>query len=223
MRIFFVFCAALTVGFVLAAQTNPLSAPTEAPALVGTATNAPTIIQSRSGQFFLKSNVFVYRGDVRVDNPQMKLTCELLTVEAPKVDTGKFNRATAETNVVIDWFDDKGTNHATSDKAVYTYTLTNTAKAPDEHWETNDFVVLTGNPVVTNLQGTFKADPIVWDRINDVITSTNFIEQQVIAATRTALARLKQRRRRKKAPLRNERDRNHFSKDRRERRSALDG
>jgi lipopolysaccharide export system protein LptA len=152
---------------------------TQAPALVGTATNGPTLIQSDAGQFFLKSNVFVYRGNVRVDNPRMKLTCALLTVEAPKVDTGKFNRATAETNVVIDWMDDKGPNHATSDKAVYTYTLTNTSTTPEEHWETNNFVVLTGNPVVTNVDGTYRADPIVWDRINDVITSTNFLKMQV--------------------------------------------
>jgi lipopolysaccharide export system protein LptA len=179
MRSIIALCAVLSAGVALAAQTNVLSSPTQSPALVGPATNGPTLIQSQSGQFFLKSNVFIYRGDVRVDNPQMKLTCALLTVEAPKVDEGKFNRATAETNVVIDWVDDKGPNHATSDKAVYTYNLTNTAAAPEEHWETNAFVVLTGNPVVTNLQGTFKADPIIWDRINDVITSTNFLNMQI--------------------------------------------
>lgn len=170
---------ALAGGLAIAAQTNNPAAPTESPALVGTATNTPTLITSQSGQFFLKSNVFVYRGNVRVDNPQMKLTCELLTVEAPKVGEGKYNRATAETNVVIDWIDSQGPNHATAEKAVYTYTLTNTALPPAEHWETNAFVVLTGNPVVTNRQQTFRADPIVWDRINDVITSSNFLQQQI--------------------------------------------
>jgi lipopolysaccharide export system protein LptA len=179
MRTLLISGAVLGVALVLAAQTNPQPAATESPALVGTATNGPTEIQSRSGQFFLKSNVFVYRGDVRVDNPQMKLTCELLTVEAPKVDQGKFNRATAETNVVINWWDDKGLNHATADKAVYTYTLTNVATAPDERWETNAFVVLTGNPYVTNSQFSYRSDPLVWDRINDVITSTNFLEQKI--------------------------------------------
>lgn len=179
MRIALIFSLALAAGLAIAAGTNTASSPTESPALVGTATNTPTLIQSQSGQFFLRSNVFVYRGDVRVDNPQMKLRCELLTVEAPKVGEGKFNRATAETNVVIDWVDSQGTNHATADKAVYTYTLTNTAMPPAEHWETNAFVVLTGNPVVTNAQQTFRADPIVWDRINDVITSSNFLQQQI--------------------------------------------
>jgi lipopolysaccharide export system protein LptA len=179
MRIFFVLCAAMGAGLVVAAQTNSSSMPTDAPALVGTGTNGQTKIYSHQFEFFMKSNVIVYSGDVRVDDPKMKLTCESLTVEAPKVDTGKFNRATAETNVVIDWWDDKGPNHATADKAVYTYILTNTAKAPEEHWETNNFVVLTGNPVVTNLQTTVRADPIIWDRLKDVITSTNWIEQEV--------------------------------------------
>jgi lipopolysaccharide export system protein LptA len=187
MRILFVLCAALGAAFALAAQTNSQSAaPTQSPALVGTATNGPTTIQSDAGQFFLRSNVFVYRGNVRVDNPQHKLTCQLLTVEAPKVGTGKFNRATAETNVVIDWTDEKGPNHATADRAVYTYVLTNTAAAPETHWETNAFVVLTGNPVVTNTQQTIHADPIVWDRINDVITTTNFLKQDIYMAQTNA-------------------------------------
>jgi lipopolysaccharide export system protein LptA len=180
MRALFILCALLGVEIALAAQTNsPSGASTQSPALVGTATNGPTLIRSDAGQFFLRSNVFVYRGNVRVDNPQMKLTCALLTVEAPKVDTGKFNRATAETNVVIDWTDDKGPNHATSAKAVYTYSLTNTSPTTDEHWETNAFVVLTGNPVVTNVDGTYRSDPIVWDRINDVIISTNSLNMQI--------------------------------------------
>jgi lipopolysaccharide export system protein LptA len=137
----------------------------------------PTEIQSSSSQFLLKSNVFIYQGDVRVDNPQLKLTCELLTIENPKLASGKFNRATAETNVIIDFVSgtppDLTTNHSTSDKAVYTYTLTNIATAPAERWQTNALVVLTGNPVVTNLQGRFTGDPIIMDRIADTITSPN--------------------------------------------------
>lgn len=180
MRILAILCAALGAAYVLVAQTTTQPMPVESPALTGgTLTNGTTEIQSRSGQFFLKSNVFVYRGDVHVDNPQMKLTCERLTIEAPKVDNGKFNRATAETNVVINWWDDKGLNHATADNAVYTYSLTNVATPPAERWETNAIVVLIGNPVITNSQGTFKADPLVWDRINDVITSTNFLDMKI--------------------------------------------
>jgi hypothetical protein len=149
---------------------------TEAPALVGTATNGQTIIHSHQSEFFMKSNVFVWSEAVHVDNPKMQLKCELLTVEAPKMDSrmGKYNRATAETNVVIDWVDEKGQpNHATADKAVYTYVMTNLAAPPAEKWQTNALVVLTGNPVVTNAQGVLIEDPLIWDRIRDVIYSTN--------------------------------------------------
>jgi len=92
---------------------------------------------------------------------------------------GKFNRATALTNVVIDWVDEQGANHATSDKAVYTYVLTNSATSPPEHWETNATVVLTGEPVVTNSSGTLQGDPIIWDRINDTITSPHMVRTTV--------------------------------------------
>jgi lipopolysaccharide export system protein LptA len=177
MRILLIVCAALGITFVVMAQSGSMS--TQAPALVGTATNGQTIIHSHQSQIFMRSNVYVWSENVRVDNPQMQLRCELLTVEAPKIDSenGKFNRATAETNVVIDWVDDKGaTNHATSDKAVYTYVLTNVAVPPAEQWQTNAFVVLTGNPVVTGPQGTWREDPLIWNRITDVISSTNFHE-----------------------------------------------
>src|SRR5579859_3938531 len=130
MRVYFFICVMLVAPLVLMAQTNStfITVVTNAPPAK---TNAPTEvrpteIQSRSCQFFMKSNVFVYRDDVHIDNPQMKLVCQLLTVEAPKMtNENRFNRATAETNVVIDWVDDKGPNHATADKGVYTYVVTN--------------------------------------------------------------------------------------------------
>lgn len=181
-------CSIAVMGLVLKAQTTSTFTPIE----TGTnlqpqvRTNAPsevrpTDIQSSSGEFFMKSNVFVYHGDVRVDNPQMKLRSELLTIEAPKLTNGnKYNRATALTNVVIDWVDDRGTNHATSDKAVYTYVITNLSETPDiKRFETNAMVVLTGNPIVTGPQGTFRGDPIYYDRINDTITSPNMLRMTV--------------------------------------------
>jgi lipopolysaccharide export system protein LptA len=180
MRIFFALCAVLGTSLVLAAQTTPQAATTDAPALVGTATNGPTTIRARQCEIHLNTKVAIYREDVHVDNPQMKLTCELLTVEAPTIAVGKFSRATAETNVVIDWTDDQGTNHATANKAVYTKSITNIAIPPAIQWQTNDTVVLFGNPLVTNPQkGTFEGDPIIWDRITDVITSPNFHQMNI--------------------------------------------
>ncbi|HWC58233.1 MAG TPA: LptA/OstA family protein, partial [Verrucomicrobiae bacterium] len=144
MRILLIVCAAMGIGFILVAQTSLQTAPTQSPALVGTATNGQTIIHAHRSEIYMKSNVYVWSEAVHVDNPQMRLSSELLIVEAPKLDKnkGKYNRATAETNVVIDWTDDKGTNHATAKKAVYTYILTNVAEPPQELWQTNAFVVL---------------------------------------------------------------------------------
>jgi lipopolysaccharide export system protein LptA len=177
----------VAVGFVLGAQTNLLSVPSEATAPTLVHTNPPTEvrpteIQSSSGEFFMKSNVFVYHGNVHVDNPQMKLTCELLIIEGPKLTNGnRFNRATAVTNVVIDWVDENGTNHATSEKAVYTYTITNLAETLNPgSFVTNALVVLSGNPIVTGPSGSFQGDPVYWDRIKDTITSPNMTRTTVI-------------------------------------------
>ncbi len=189
MKAIFALCAVLGAGSaVLIAQTTLPPAGSEALVPPAHGTNGPTEIQSQSGQFYMKSNVFIYRGDVHVDNPQMKLTCGLLTIEAPKLPTGKFNRATAETNVVIDFVNgtppDLTTNHATADKAVYTYSVTNiVTTASGEGGETNSIIVLTGNSVVTNVQGTFKGDPIIMDRIADTITSPNFLKMTVNQST----------------------------------------
>src|SRR5213083_1870362 len=115
MRTLLIFCMALGAGCFLVAQTTQQSTPAESPALAGTSTNNETEIRSENGgEFYYKLKTYIYRGNVRVDNPQMKLRCELLTIESPEFTNGcKFNRATALTNVVIDWVDESGTNHAT--------------------------------------------------------------------------------------------------------------
>ena len=164
----------------LAAQANSQLVPSQSPALAGTSTNGETEIRSdNGGEFYYKLKTYIYRGNVRVDNPQMKLVCELLTIESPEMKEGKFNRATAETNVVIDWVDENGTNHATAAKAVYTYVLTNLATLPEEHWQTNAVVVLSGNPfVIDGRSNTYRGDPINWDRINGVISTPNVLDMK---------------------------------------------
>src|SRR6185312_16254537 len=163
MRNFFAVCVAAGAAGFLCAKLYAQSAPSDSPALSGTSTNGQTtILSDNGGEFYYKLKTYIYRGNVRVDNPQMKLTCELLTIDAPEFEDGKFNRAVAETNVVIDWVDENGTNHATSQKAVYTYIFTNLAKLPEKHYVTNCTVVLTGSPVVVGSRGTMRWDPIVW-------------------------------------------------------------
>jgi len=172
-------CLAAGLAFMMNAQTNssPPGAETLTPpasvAAEHTTNSAPvrppsevSIVSDNGGVFNFKSNVFVYRGNVRVtDDPLMRLASELLTLEAPKLGTNKFNRATAETNVVIDFLHDGMTNHATAQRVVWTYSVTNLV--------TNDLVFLSGNVVITNLQGYLSGDPLIWDRIRDTVTSPN--------------------------------------------------
>jgi lipopolysaccharide transport protein LptA len=135
-------------------------------------TNAPaephlTQIDSDSVDFDMNTNArtATYIGHVRVDDPQMKLTCAWLLANLPQ-DGGHISHIVAETNVVIDFTDDKGqTNHATSDKAVYNYNVQGAV--------TNETVTLTGNAKTENAQAILTGEPIIWNRVNGSLTATN--------------------------------------------------
>jgi lipopolysaccharide export system protein LptA len=149
-----------------AAPSSPASAITNSPA-VPPPPRAPKLIHADSADFDLNGHQAIYRGHVRVDDPQMKLTCAQLTTDLPQAGE-RPNHIVAETNVVIDFTDDKGqTNHATGDKAVYIYNVQNGV--------TNETVTLTGNPQpqVENAQGTQAGDVIIWDRANNKIHFDN--------------------------------------------------
>jgi lipopolysaccharide export system protein LptA len=130
----------------------------------------PTLISSISADFDLSGREAsgreaIYRGRVRVDDPQMKLACEKLVADVPQAG-GHVNHIVAETNVVIDFLDNRGkTNHATADKAVYVYA--------EQGGATNETVTLTGNPQMENEQGTLTGDVIVWDRLNNRLSASN--------------------------------------------------
>ena len=125
----------------------------------------PTRIESDSVDFDLTAREAIYRGHVRVDDPEMKLSCEWLVADLPQTG-GRINHIVAETNVVIDATDDKGqTMHATADKAVYVYDVRSGV--------TNETVTLTGHPELSNAQGTSIGDVIVWDRANNHLNITN--------------------------------------------------
>jgi lipopolysaccharide transport protein LptA len=148
---------ALIGGGGLHAQTNVTAAPKPP--------RAPTRIDSERADFDLTAHHAVYRGNVRVDDPQMKMTCEELTADLPQTG-GHINHLVALTNVVMDSVDDKGqTNHATSDKAVYDYNVVNGV--------TNETVTLTGNAKVESGDGWMTGEPIIWDRANNSIHAEN--------------------------------------------------
>lgn len=182
MKYFCVVCLIVAAGLALRAQTNLISPTTDTKAAPVVRTNTPsdirpTEIRARALHGNLRSNVFVYVDNVHVDNPQTQLWSSLLTLEDPKLPSGKFNRATAETNVIIDFVNgtppNLTTNHATCDRAVYTFIITNLATAPALQWQTSSVIVLSGNAVVTNNQGTFRGEPIIYDRIKDEIWTPN--------------------------------------------------
>ena len=157
----------------LRAQTNT-NAVDEILALV--TTNAPAskpkpprqpmrIEADGPADFDLVERRVIYHIHVRVDDPEMKLTCEYLTADLPQ-DGGHIDHIVAETNVVIDFTDEKGqTMHATGDKMVYVYSAQSGA--------TNETVTLTGNPELETAQGKSTGDVIVWDRARNHLTISN--------------------------------------------------
>ena len=141
----------------LPAQTNTSTAPKPP--------RAPTIINSDRADFDLTGRHAVYRGNVRVDDPQMQMSCEELTADLPQTG-GHINHLVALTNVVMDSVDDKGqTNHATSDKAIYDYSVVNGV--------TNETVTLTGNAKVDDGKSWMTGEPITFDRVNNSIHAEN--------------------------------------------------
>jgi lipopolysaccharide transport protein LptA len=161
----------VVLGGSLPAQTNLTDTPKPP--------RPPTLINSDSAEFDLTARRAVYHGNVHVDDPQMTLTCMLLTADLPQAG-GMMKHIVAETNVVIYSVDEKGqTNHATSDKAVYDYTVQNGV--------TNETVTLTGNAKMENAQGTLTGEPIIWDRQKNRLTAANqkMVFNQNIASSLT--------------------------------------
>ncbi|MGO8929402.1 MAG: LptA/OstA family protein [Limisphaerales bacterium] len=102
-----------------------------------------------STEYLLTPAAALFRGNVRIEHPQIKETCQELTMlSLPEL--GKAGRMViAEPAVVFDVVDDEGRNfHGTGEKAVYTHRTTSTL--------TNDMMELTGHPAVleaTNVVG----------------------------------------------------------------------
>jgi lipopolysaccharide transport protein LptA len=166
----------------LSAQTNsstsePNGEPTAAKELAAAPTNSPaatnavperppTEIFSDSANFDWKGRIAVYIGHVRVVDPQMKLSCGILTAHVP--ESGKLDSIVAKDNVVIDAVDDKGKPvHATADKAVYSYAVANSV--------TNETMTLSGDPPpqVEKEGGLLTGDTITWDFMNHSFSATH--------------------------------------------------
>jgi len=150
------FFALATAGLMLAGVARAAESSTNRP---------PTEITSDHADFDLNSRQAVYRGHVFVNDPEVKLHCEVLTVKFP--EKGRhLSHVQAETNVVIDFTDQNGqTNHLTAGMAVYSYQVENSV--------TNESVTFTGNPVVESAEVTIAAEPMIWDRASGHLHFTN--------------------------------------------------
>jgi len=138
-------------------DTNTAPQPAAAPAQI--------VIESERLDLDMTAHTATYYGNVRASDPQMNLACGRLVADLPE-SGGRISHIVAETNVVIDFTDDKGQKmHATSDKAVYDFQIKDAA--------TNETVTLTGNAKVENAQGWLTGEPIFWDRAGSHLTATN--------------------------------------------------
>lgn len=150
----------------LAGFTTVLSAQTNAPP-DPKPERAPTLIDADTLEFRLESRSAVYSGNVKVTDPQMRLTCELLTARFMTNNARlEIESIIAETNVVIDALDWEGrTNHATADKLVYSYSVVDGT--------TNQTLELTGKPKLVNPMGGLSGDLIFVDLVKGKVFAKN--------------------------------------------------
>ena len=127
-------------------------------------TNAPpagdTEIFCDTFDYNTKTKVAVYQGNVRVDDPQMKLTSKILTANLPEKGE-KPDHIVAETNVVIDFIQNDKPTHATGQKAIYDSKIVG--------GKTNEIMELRGNPRLERTDGWMMADVILMDQGEGVI------------------------------------------------------
>jgi lipopolysaccharide export system protein LptA len=146
-------------GFALLAQTNLTS--------IAKPERAPTLIDADSLEFKLESLSAVYTGNVKVNDPDLQLTCEMLTARFRTNNSRlEIESIIAETNVVIDAIDWEGrTNHATADKLVYSHLSVDGV--------TNQTLELTGDPKLSNPLGGLSGEIIFVDLVKGKVFAKN--------------------------------------------------
>ena len=139
--------------------TNPPAPP---PARF-TQTHGPITIEAMGPAVFdWNSHWATYSDNVRVTNGEMTMTCEWLKTDLPQ-NGEQVTNITAETNVLIDFTDQKGqVTHATGDKAVYYFHV--------QDGVTNETITLTGNPPIVR-QGLnhISGDAIIYNLMTGLV------------------------------------------------------
>ena len=121
------------------------------------ATNQFLRIYSDHFRFLYDSNLVTYTGNVRVEDSQVKMTCDLLNIILTTNKT--VEHITADQNVVIENQKDK--SRAKGEQAIYTVN------------EGREIIQLLGNPVWTDGEREGKADKFVFDRTNNLFRAEN--------------------------------------------------
>jgi lipopolysaccharide export system protein LptA len=110
-----------------------------------------------SSEYTLGTNSASFRGEVHACHPQMEWFCKTLVLKSPAQMHGKADGIVAEEGVEFDLQNEDGQKvHGTGDKAVYTFSISDSV--------TNDLLTLTGDPatlVTTN--GTVRNDRIIYN------------------------------------------------------------
>jgi len=97
----------------------------------------------------------LFEGKVRLEHPQMRWNCDTVSAEFGSPD-GKSGRIIGERDVAFDLTDEKGGKvHGTGQKAVYIFGVSDN--------QTNNFVELTGNPVIVTTNGSVQNATIIVD------------------------------------------------------------
>jgi len=123
-------------------------------------------IQCADGaDFDLQNRTAVFRGNVQAKDPQMRLTCQVLTAQWS--ETNRITSIVAEQQVEVEVTGEQGTTRATSAKAVYT--------------AETDLVELTGEPKLFNRLGTLAADRVVLERTKGKLTARGNVRMVVPA------------------------------------------
>jgi lipopolysaccharide transport protein LptA len=121
-----------------------------------------------SDEYTIRTNHAEFLRNVRVDHPQLGLTCGKLNAKFTGTTAEK--EVVAEDNVLMDLMDGKGQKiRGSGNKAVYSYAVSETA--------TNDLVVLSGNPKLEFDRGTWSADVLTLNRATGTVSGprTKFI------------------------------------------------
>ena len=179
MRVFLILLLAVAVGGLTRAQTNLLKSASPKPPAT-----QKTEIRSDSAVFDNNTRRLVYTGNVVVTDPKVIMRCDQLTVDLPPEGQNRPTNILAEaktpTGVTIDFTDEKGmTNHLTSSRAVYVYSVVNMV--------TNWTITFTGTPTnpatgtpaypphVETEKYTVISEPLIRDLATDRYIFTNHI------------------------------------------------